>query len=219
MLRQYVAKPRRDVRHRFLRCKGVRRLKAARQFADPKLGHLPPIAKYSVKANNCNRRSGDVVQQQRNLSTRLGESFWPNVSTTAGAKNAISGGAVVFGWLSCSYLFDVGFILVTGRGLYETFDDEIERYITTGFEALLVLAAAFLAWRFWKRHSLFIAWIGVIWVVFEVTMKLVMAPGKGLVISIIALLFSINGVRGARALRANSRSGGLAQRNPPLSDP
>jgi hypothetical protein len=114
------------------------------------------------------------------------------------------GGVVALAWLCASYAFGVAFMLLNGRALWGTFDDDLERNITAGLETLISAVAALLAWLLWKRHSVIAAWIGVIWVTFEVGMKLFMAPGKGLAISAILLLFSINGTRGATAIRASS---------------
>jgi len=89
--------------------------------------------------------------------------------------------------------------------LFGRFDDDWERYSTVGVEIFLVCLAALSAWLLWKRQSLIVAWIGLIWTAIEVVAKLILAPGKGVTVSIILLIASVNGVRGATAMRAIAR--------------
>jgi hypothetical protein len=130
-------------------------------------------------------------------------SVWPEVSTPKGASNAILAGVAALAWLSASYAFSLIFIFTTGADLFGRFDDDLERYSTVGVEIFLVCLAALSAWLLWKRQSLIVAWIGVIWTALEVGAKLILAPGKGVTVSIILLIASVNGVRGATAMRAS----------------
>jgi hypothetical protein len=128
--------------------------------------------------------------------------IWPEVSTPKGASNAILAGVAALAWLGASYAFSLIFIFTTGNGLYLTIDDDAQRYSTVGIEIFLICLAALLAWLLWKRQSLIVAWIGLIWTAVEVGAKLMFAPGKGVTVSIILLIASVNGVRGVTAMRA-----------------
>jgi hypothetical protein len=128
--------------------------------------------------------------------------FWPDVSTENGAKNAVHAGAAALAWLSASYLIGLFFVILTNRGLYATFDDDLDRYSTIAVDLVLACLAALLTLLMWRRRSFVIAMIGLVWVLIEVGAKFVLAPGKGLVLSALMLLCVINGVRGTLAIRA-----------------
>ena len=130
-------------------------------------------------------------------------SIWPEVSTPKGASNAILAGVAALAWLGASYALSLIFIFTTGSGLFLTIDDDWQRYSTVGIDIFLICLAALLAWLLWKRQSLIVAWIGLIWTAVEVGAKLMFAPGKGVAVSIILLIASVNGVRGATAMRAS----------------
>jgi hypothetical protein len=140
---------------------------------------------------------------QRAPKVRWINSIWPEVSTPKGASNAILAGAIALAWLGASYALSLIFIFTTGSGLFLTIDDDAQLYSTVGIDIFLICLAALLAWLLWKRQSLIVAWIGLIWTAVEVGAKLMFAPGKGVAVSIILLIASVNGVRGATAMRAS----------------
>jgi hypothetical protein len=140
---------------------------------------------------------------QRAPKARWINSIWPEVSTRKGASNAILAGAAALAWLGASYAFSLIFIFTTGSGLFLTIEDDAQLYSTVGIEIFLICLAELLAWLLWKRQSLIVAWIGLIWTAVEVGAKLMFAPGKGVAVSIILLIASVNGVRGATAMRAS----------------
>ena len=123
-------------------------------------------------------------------------SWWPNVNEEKGLKDAIHGGVGVAIWLTVSYLFTTGYLIYTGEGLFTgsaTQEEQVGIFIVNTFAILLSL---FLAWRIWKKAGYISAIILLLWVISEVGYKFVLAPGQGIIIGIIMLLFAIHGVRG-----------------------
>ncbi|WP_414471413.1 hypothetical protein [Microvirga sp. M2] len=140
--------------------------------------------------------SDDKSQPKPNPLRKL----WPDVRTEKGRREAIKAGAIALAYIAVSYAIVAVLVLTTGRDLMGALDG-IEFATSLGLDLVAIVAASLMAWFFYKRESLVIACIGVIWIALEVAMKLVAAPGRGTVVALLALLFSINGVRGALVAR------------------
>ncbi|MEZ0170327.1 hypothetical protein [Microvirga sp. TS319] len=140
--------------------------------------------------------SDDKTQPKPNPLRNL----WPDVKTEKGRREAIKAGAIALAYVAVSYAIIAVLVLTTGRDLMGALDG-IEIAVSLGLDLVVIVAASLMAWFFYKRESLVIACVGVIWIALEVAMKLVTAPGRGTVVALLALLFSINGLRGALAAR------------------
>jgi hypothetical protein len=128
-------------------------------------------------------------------------SFWPDVNSEKGEKDAIKAGAVAMAYLVFSYVVSTALIIFAGQDLLGAFADNYELIGTLAVNVVAILAAGAMAWVLLKRQNFIVAVIGLVWITAEVGMKLMMAPGRGVVIAILTLLFSINGVRGALAAK------------------
>jgi hypothetical protein len=133
-------------------------------------------------------------------------SIWPDVSTEKGRVDAIKAGAVALGYIAVSYAIGIGLIVMTGKDLVGAFVNEIEVIIALALNVVAIIVASLMAWFLYKRQSLIIACVGLAWVGFEVFMKLSSSPGRVFVVASLALLFSINGVRGALAAKKASQA-------------
>ncbi|WP_243368179.1 hypothetical protein [Microvirga solisilvae] len=130
--------------------------------------------------------------------------LWPDVTTEKGQSEAIKAGAVALAYIAVSYAIVIGVMLSNGRDLMGVLDGA-DFAIALGLNVVAIVVASTMAWLLYKRQNLIIACIGLAWIVLEVGMKLASAPGRGIVIAILALLFSINGVRGALAAKKASQ--------------
>ena len=129
-------------------------------------------------------------------SKKKSNSWWPNVKDEKGLKDAIHCGVGVALWLTVSYIFTTGYLIYTGEALFTgsaTSEEQIGIFITN---TIAILLSLFLAWHIWKKAGYISAIILLLWVISEVGYKFVLAPGKGIIISIIMLLLAIHGVRG-----------------------
>lgn len=132
-------------------------------------------------------------------------SLWPDVKTEKGRSEAIKAGAISLVYIAVSYAIVIALIVTTGQDLMGAMGNEIEIAITLALNVAAIVIASLMAWFFYKRQSLVIACIGLAWIVLEVAMKVVAAPGRGIFVAILALLFSINGARGALAAKKASQ--------------
>jgi hypothetical protein len=91
-------------------------------------------------------------------------------------------------------------MMATGEALFGgPVADEAELVGWVAIQAVLVVLAAILCWRIGWRRGPIAAWLTLAWVVAEIVVKLVVAPGSGLIVSAILTLAAIHGVRGTRA--------------------
>ena len=130
--------------------------------------------------------------------------FWPDVKTEKGMKDAVKAGAFTFAYIAFSYALSTAYTLFAGRHLVGALEDNYELIGVQVLNVVMIIMASVLAWLLLKQQSLVVAAIGLAWIVAEVAMKMMHAPGQGVVIAIIALLFSINGVRGTLAAKRKS---------------
>ncbi|MBA1156811.1 hypothetical protein [Microvirga mediterraneensis] len=128
-------------------------------------------------------------------------SLWPDVKTDTGRQEAAKAGAISMVYVALSYILATGLIIFKGEDLIGGFADTEELVGTIILNVLAILMACLLAWLIWKRRSLVATGIGLVWIAAEVAMKLAMAPGRGTIIAILALLFSINAMRSAVAAK------------------
>ncbi|PVE25247.1 hypothetical protein DC522_06880 [Microvirga sp. KLBC 81] len=126
--------------------------------------------------------------------------LWPDVTTEEGRSEAIKAGAIALAYIAVSYVIVIALILTTGQDLMGALDG-IEVAISLGLNVVAIVIASLMAWFLYKRQNFIIAFIGLAWIVLEVVMRLAAAPGRGIVVAVLALLFSINGVRGALAAK------------------
>ena len=127
--------------------------------------------------------------------------IWPNVATAEGRKEATNLGAFAAGWIAVSYLFVEIILITTGAGLFFDPADEAELLDRHIVNAILVVLATVFALRIWKKAGHISASIILIWTITEVGFKLVLAPGKGLILSALITVAAINGVRGTFATK------------------
>ena len=132
--------------------------------------------------------------------------LWPDVSTPKGKKDGINAGAVAAGWIAISYCVSFFLNLSTGQTLFSAYADQYERYAGLAVSIVVALIAAFLCWRIWKRQGHISASVVLIWTLVEVIMKATVAPGRGIVLSIIMTMAALSGVRGAWAYRRGRKS-------------
>jgi len=133
----------------------------------------------------------------------LVEQFWPDISTLKGKQSAAKQGAFAAGWNAGSYALNSVFLFWTGSTLFgEKPADEIELYSFIGIFGFLTIVGTFLCWRIWKHYGHISATITLIWTLVEVISKFAIAPGKGIVVSILLTFCAINGVRGVFGYRA-----------------
>ncbi|MCG7394577.1 hypothetical protein MHY87_16855 [Microvirga sp. ACRRW] len=131
--------------------------------------------------------------------------LWPDVNTEKGRREAIKAGAIALAYIAVSYAFAMALILTTGQDLLGALDG-VEIVISLALSVAAIVIASLLAWFLYKRENLIIAYIGLAWIALEVLMKLTSTPGRGFFIALLALLFSINGVRGALAAKKASQA-------------
>ena len=138
-----------------------------------------------------------AAQKRRSLI----DSAWPNISTLAGKRDAMLGGAIAAGWIAGSYALGLGLLLTTGRTLWSRPEDafEFQGFIIT--YAIMILMSSFFCWRIWKHQGYVSAITVLIWTIIEVITKFIVAPGRGLFVSIILTFAALNGVRGTLAYR------------------
>lgn len=128
--------------------------------------------------------------------------LWPDVKTEKGLADAVKAGAAAMAYVAFSYALGTALIIFAGQDVMGAFDGTAELVITLIVNVIAIGVACFLGWLIWKRQNLIAAGVGLTWIVLEVVMKLVTSPGRGIVIAVLALLFSIHGVRGALAAKA-----------------
>lgn len=131
--------------------------------------------------------------------------WWPDVNDEKGLKDAINCGAGVAVWIAISYLFVSIYLFYTGEGFFSGKLTAEEQTVTTIVNIFAILLALFLSWRIWKKSGYISAIIVLVWVVIEVSVKAVEAPGKGIIVSIIMLFLAVHGVRGTLANRKVSQ--------------
>jgi hypothetical protein len=138
--------------------------------------------------------------------------FWPPLGTEQGRRDAIQYGAVAAGWIAVSELIGIVYLIATGQILFaEAAGDETTFVLAVVGHAVIAAIAAVLCWRVWRARSRTAAVLTLGLVLIEVVAKLVLAPGRGLVISAILAVAAIHGVRGTRAqarLGATGDTGG-----------
>lgn len=130
--------------------------------------------------------------------------FWPDVKTEKGRMDAIKGGATVMVYLIISYTLATAVIVFSGKDIHGSFTDQDELIGTMILNVVAIIMASLLAWLVWKRQSPIAAGIGMLWISVEVVMKLATAPGRGVVLALVVLLFGIHGVRGTLAAKRAS---------------
>jgi hypothetical protein len=132
--------------------------------------------------------------------------FWPDVNDEKGLRYAINSGAIVGLWIAISYVVGAAFIFFTGKAM---FTDEVapdQQIISIIVDAILVTLALILGWRIWKKAGHISAIIILLWSITEAASKAYVAPGKGIIVSIILVILAINGVRGTLAKKKQLKS-------------
>ncbi len=135
-------------------------------------------------------------QWQRRL---LKDTLWPDLNTIPGRRTAVLWGAVVAGFLAVSFSIILVLLLATGSALSFTPANELSLQISVGINAILIAAAATLCYFIWIGRSHVAAWIMLIWIITHLIIIL-FGSGKGLLISVIALIGAIHGIRGTHAM-------------------
>jgi hypothetical protein len=126
--------------------------------------------------------------------------FWPPVATEQGRKDAILYGAVAAGWIAVSNLVGLVYLLATGEILLAgPVADEAEFIGWAAIHAVLVLVAAILCWRIWRRHGRFAAVFALVWLLVDLLFRFAAGPGSGIIIGIILVLAAVHGIRGTWA--------------------
>lgn len=136
---------------------------------------------------------------------KKGSTFWfPSTSTLDGAKGASAQTAVAFGAICFGYFVTIGMgYLEVPNPLQPTPDI----YTKVANIAVLGIAAG-LGWRAYKKPSIWLAFIAFAWVALELGFKISVLRSPGIWsywLQLLAFLWSVNGVRGAIAVRRFSR--------------
>jgi peptidoglycan/LPS O-acetylase OafA/YrhL len=147
-----------------------------------------------------------MVQMKKRKRT-LKESCWPDVTDTAGRRDAVKMGAMTAGWIAISYAIAIA-IHASGSQFFGPSLDELERTITIVFDLLGISFGLLFAVLIWRKSNRIAAGVTLVWIIFEVTYKFVMqieagqgGVSGGLFLGLIFILAAINGVRGTLAER------------------
>jgi hypothetical protein len=135
--------------------------------------------------------------------------LWPDVTTRQGTTEATRAGALAIAYLAIAYIL---YSLRIGAALAIA-DEETLRLVQDQYETNLVLSlaayaagilpAAALAYFVWARHSLVAMWIGAAWLAVEVGSKLLFGGSERMIVAgIIAVLCSVQGLRGVHAVKS-----------------
>ncbi|MEH6525896.1 MAG: hypothetical protein V7723_07455 [Sneathiella sp.] len=127
--------------------------------------------------------------------------LWNVIDDEASAiKAALSIQFVAF-YITFGYTVNLGFLLGTGKAIFSPKpSDEFEFYVQMG---LMVAAIAVSLWLGFKIRSKSFSVIPAvfIWLIVEIILKSLSAPGEGILMAIILVVISIYGFRGWLALR------------------
>ena len=127
--------------------------------------------------------------------------LWPKITNMDSAVEAAKGAQIAAYWMAFSYGIQLVFLTTTGSSLYGTAaDDDIELYIFGAFYLAMALFFLWLGLRIRKSKFGSVPFVAI-WLIFEVVIKAFMAPGKGVVLSIIFLFIAIGALRGWFGIR------------------
>ena len=122
--------------------------------------------------------------------------LWATVNDFESAIEAARSAQFVAFWLSISYALNLVFLFWTGESLFgDAPRDNIEFYASVFIFILFALLFLLLGFRIRKNRFGSVPFLAV-WTLFEITYKLFAAPGKGIIISLIFFVISINSLRG-----------------------
>ena len=133
---------------------------------------------------------------KKNEIEKKSSTWWPNVKDEKGLKDAIHCGVGAALWLTVSYILGTIFLVYTGESLFTGSASSEEQIGIFIVNIIAIILSLFLAWRIWKNAGYISSIILLLWVITEVSYKFVLAPGKGIILSVILLLFAIHGLRG-----------------------
>lgn len=122
--------------------------------------------------------------------------LWPKVSDLESATEAVKTAQIAAYWMTFSYCLQLFSLFSTGSSLFgTTANDDIELYVFASIYSVMAGSFLWLGLRIRSGKFGSVPFVAL-WLIFEVGMKSLMAPGKGIVLNIIFLLIAIGALRG-----------------------
>ena len=135
--------------------------------------------------------------------------FWTKVTDLESAKDAASNAAIVSAYLAFSYALNIFFIIYSGKSLWSDAYgfgplDIIEHNSLLIGYVLVTILCLFLIFRIYKKRKFGSVPFLALWMLLEIGMKSILVPGKGVVLSLIFFVLSINALIGWFGLKKYS---------------
>lgn len=129
--------------------------------------------------------------------------LWPTIEDLETAVEAAKNAQMAAYWMALSYVVQVAFLFLTGRTIFSglTAGDNVELYLLAGLNAGVACGFLWLGLRIRSGKLGSVPFIAV-WCLIEVGAKtLLLAPGRGLAVSVIFLAVALGALRGWFSVR------------------
>jgi hypothetical protein len=138
----------------------------------------------------------DEVKEKKKDTFKKAWGFWATITDLESAVEAAKSAQIVAYYLVFSYGVQIAFLYGSGSSLFGTVpEDKIDLYITYAMYGIIAVLFLWLGLRIRKEKLGAVPYVAG-WMLFEIVVKTIMAPGKGIIVSIIFGLVAISGFRG-----------------------